>query len=364
MTWERARSPRASCLARTMPSTTGFTHSRWDGLGATLTVMVSPVSATWVPVAPRWYFTSPEPWVESGSVWPSNSEKIWPERLAHRVGEDVQAAAVRHADDRFLHAFAGGVVQDAVQKGDERLPTLQGEAFVADVLRVQEALEALRLHQLLEGPLLARDVQGRVVPRRLHAVLQPVLALGVGDVHVLDADGVAVGVAQDLQDLAQGRLVPAREAARDELAVEVPQGEAVGRGVEVAVGRALAVQGVEVGHQVAAHAVVVDEGQDLGLLLDLLAAARGAAQAGRRVHLPAHRPVRQAQVLEDALVEAVLALQQVFHAGEEEARLRALDDAVVVGRGHGHDLADPEQAQGARRPWRGTRPGSRGCRWR
>ena len=73
----RSRSPRASCLARTIPSTTGFTHSRWLGSGATMTLSASPVSAWCVPAAPRWYFTSPDPCVELGSTLPSNSEKIW-----------------------------------------------------------------------------------------------------------------------------------------------------------------------------------------------------------------------------------------------------------------------------------------------
>ena len=78
--------------------------------------------------------------------------------------------------------------------------------------------------------------------------------------------------------------------------------------------RAGAVERVEVGHEVAAHAVVVDELQDLRLLLDLLAPARRAEEAGVRVHLPLHRPVRQAEVREDAVVEAVLALEEVLHA--------------------------------------------------
>jgi hypothetical protein len=47
-------------------------------------------------------------------------------------------------------------------------------------------------------------------------------------VHVLDADGAAVGVAQDAQDLAQLQEGLAAEAAGGELAVEVPQGEPVG----------------------------------------------------------------------------------------------------------------------------------------
>ena len=45
-------------------------------------------------------------------------------------------------------------------------------------------------------------------------------------------------------------------------------------GVEVPVRRARGVERVEVGDEVAAHPVVVDELEDLRLLVDLLAAAR------------------------------------------------------------------------------------------
>ena len=269
------------------------------------------------------------------------------QRLPHRVREHVQPAPVRHPDHDLVHPLLGRVVQDPVEERDQRLAALQREALVADVLGVQEALEALGLHELLQHAALAGRVQGRVVAGGLHAILEPVLALRVGDVHVLDADGPAVGLAQDLQDLPQGGPVLAGEPVGDELAVEVPQGEAVGRRIEVAVGRALGVQGVEVAHQVAAHPVGVDELQHPGLLLHLLLAAGGAEEAGVLVHLPLDRTVGQAQVLEDPLVEAVLAPEQPLQAGEEEPGLRALDDPVVVGRGHGHDLADPEQAQGA-----------------
>ena len=46
--------------------------------------------------------------------------------------------------------------------------------------------------------------------------------------------------------------------------------------------------------------------------------------------------------LEDRVVEAVLALEQLVDAAQEGARLRALDHAVVVGRGHRHDLLHAE----------------------
>ncbi len=282
------------------------------------------------------------------------------DRLADRVREHVEPPAVRHPDHDLAQPEQRRVVQDPVEQRDQRLAALEREALVADVLRVQEALEALGLDHLLEHALLARGIERRVVARRLHPVLQPLLALGVGDVHVLDADRAAVRLAQHVEDLAQRRAVPlALETAGHELAVEVPEREAVGGGVEVAVRGAVAVERVEVRDQVAAHAVVVDQLQDLGLLLDLLAAAGRAEEAGVRVHLPAHRAVRHAEVGEDALVERVVALQQLLDARQEQARLRALDDAVVVGRRHRHHLADAQHRRACAAPSTCTRPGSR-----
>ena len=206
------------------------------------------------------------------------------EGLAHGVGEDVEAPAVGHAHHHLAHPLLGGVAQDPVEERDERLSALEREALVPDVAGVEEALEALRLHQLLEHPPLAPAVERRVVAGRLHTLLQPRLPLGVGDVHVLDADRPAVGLAQGVEDLPQGGPVlgvAAGVAPGEELAVEVPEGQAVGGRVEVAVGRAVTVEGVEVGHEVAADAVGVDQLEDLGLLLDLLATAAGSAQEGR-----------------------------------------------------------------------------------
>ena len=60
-----------------MPSSTGSTASRCDGFAATETLMFAPAPAVNSPSAPRWYFTSPEPWTVRGSMLPSNSRKIW-----------------------------------------------------------------------------------------------------------------------------------------------------------------------------------------------------------------------------------------------------------------------------------------------
>ena len=67
-----------SCLARTTPSVTGSDASRWLGLATRLVGIRLPLAAVKTPSAPRWYLTSPEPWVDFGSRLPSNSLKICP----------------------------------------------------------------------------------------------------------------------------------------------------------------------------------------------------------------------------------------------------------------------------------------------
>ena len=58
-----------------MPSTTGFTASKCEGLAASSTGMWFPAMLSNSEVIPRWYFTSPDPWVDDSSKFPSNSPK-------------------------------------------------------------------------------------------------------------------------------------------------------------------------------------------------------------------------------------------------------------------------------------------------
>ncbi len=69
----------------------------------------------------------------------------------------------------------------------------------------------------------------------------------------------------------------------------------------------------------------------------------------------------EAEALGDELVEALVALEQLVDRRQERPRLRALDDAVIVGAGDGHDLAHAELAEPLLGHGRRTRPGSR---WR
>ena len=271
--------------------------------------------------------------------------------LAEDVRQHVEAPAVGHAEHGLAHAGVGGLRQQRVEHGDGRLRALEREALLSQVLGVQEALERLGGVQLVED--VALLVLGRLGRRALDLRLDPGLADRVGDVHVLDAERAAVRVAQHPEDVAEwpalgvgvaghGELT---EPAGLELAVEVPDRQAVGGGVELGV--YLDVGGgerVQVGDQVAAHAVGVDELADRDLLVRVDVGAPGLAALVRQ---PADGGVGDLQRREDVVVEVVLSEQQPLDRLQEQPALRALDDAVVVGGGDGDDLAHAELGERA-----------------
>ncbi len=301
--------------------------------------MVSPPRPVKVPSEPRWYLTSPEPCIDFGSRLPSNSRKILRVGLADDVRQHVEPAAVRHADARPRPGAASAAASStASSSGDGGLAALQREPLLADVLGLQEGLERLG------GVEPAQDAQlllalGLVVAA-LDPGLDPAALLRVLDVHVLDADGAAVRVAQHAEDVAQLHHRLAGEAADRELALEVPQRQVVRLDVEVRVLALLVLQRVGVGHQVAADPVGVDQLHDPGGLVDLVVVAVVDIRG------PADRLVGDAQRLEDLVVEVGLTQQQLVHRPEELAGLRALDHPVVVGRGQRHDLGHAQAGQG------------------
>src|SRR3546814_14930750 len=64
------------------------------------------------------------------------------ERLAHEVGEHVEAAAMRHADDHVLEAELAAALQDLLEGRDHRLAAVEAEARGAGVLLVEELLRS------------------------------------------------------------------------------------------------------------------------------------------------------------------------------------------------------------------------------
>ena len=182
------------------------------------------------------------------------------EGLGHEVGEHVEAAAVRHADDHLLEAQPTAALEDLLERRDHRLAAVEPEALGAGVALVEELLESLGGGQALEDrPLAFRGEVGLVVDG-LDALLYPGLLVRLLDVHELDADGAAIGLAHDLEDLPQARGLDPQHVVDEDRPVQVLGAEAVALGIELRMRLdRLQAQRIEVGLQVAAHPVGADQ---------------------------------------------------------------------------------------------------------
>ena len=195
-------------------------------------------------------------------------------------------------------AELGRASDDRLERRQRALAAVQAEPLGARELDVQEALEALGDHQLLEDLLLVLGARAEQVVRALHARLDPGLLLRILDVHELDADLGAVGLAQDLDDPTKRRLLEPQHVVEEELALEVGVGEAVGLGVEL---RVLLVAGeterIEIRQQVAAHPIGADQ-HDHAQVINRSGAgcARCRGRRSRRRRPPGRRAVRSRRV--------------------------------------------------------------------
>ena len=121
-------------------------------------------------------------------------------RLAHHVGQHVEAAAMGHAEHDLLDAELAAALDDLLERRDHRLAAVEAEALGAGVLHVEELLEALGLDRACSGwPSCPSVVKRMSLSVALDAFLDPGLLRRDGDVHELDADVSAVGAAEDLQ---------------------------------------------------------------------------------------------------------------------------------------------------------------------
>ena len=180
--------------------------------------------------------------------------------LHQHIGQHRQAAPVRHADDDFLHAQRAAALDDLFHRRDQAFAAVQAEAFGAHVFDMQEFLKAFGLDQLVQDRLAALAGEGNLLAIAFDAFLQPGGLFGVGDVHVLQGKGAAIGALHDFHDLAHRGVLQAQDIVDEDRPVHVGLGEAIGFGVEFrlvgAVGHA---QRIKIGGQVAPDAVGADD---------------------------------------------------------------------------------------------------------
>ena len=323
-------------MARTMPSSTGSTVSRWDGFAATETLILSPNSETNSPSAPRWYLTSPEPCTVRGSMLPSNSRKIWPYDLPTMLASTFSRPRCAMPITTSSRPAPAASSQSSSSSGMVVSPPSSENRFWPTYLvcrKVSNASASFSLARIRSCSSRGGLVCGRSTRSWIH------LRCSGSWMCMYSMPVVRQYESRRMPRMSRSFMnlpVDAAERAGGELAVQVPQGQAVGGHVQVGVAALLVLQRVGVGHDVAAHPVGVDQLEDARLLGDVLLVAV------RDVRGPADRLVRDPQRLEDLVVEALLAEQQLVQAAQELAGLGALDDPVVVRRGQRHHLADRE----------------------
>ena len=160
-----------------------------------------------------------------------------PVRLAHHLGQHVEAAAMGHAEHDLLHAEIAAALDDLLERRDERLAAVEAEALGAGIFQVQELLEAFGLDQLVEDGALALAGEGDLLVGPFDALLDPRLLGRIGDVHELDAERLAIGALEDADDLADRAEFEPEHVVEEDLAIPIGFREAVMGGMQFLVVR-------------------------------------------------------------------------------------------------------------------------------
>jgi hypothetical protein len=182
-----------------------------------------------------------------------------PRRLAQDVREDVKAAPVRHAEDDFTDALFAGLLDGQVEQGNQAFGAFERKAFGANEFLPHKLFEDGRVGETGQDPELFLARKRQPVLRAFHARLEPATDMHVIDVHVLDADGTAIGIAQALDDLRERGFVAQLHGFGGETLLHVGRGETIKGGIQLGRSRALAVERIDPGHHVATQSVGADQ---------------------------------------------------------------------------------------------------------
>ena len=183
---------------------------------------------------------------------------------------------MRHAEHDLLHAEIAAALDDLLERRDQRLGPVEPEALGAGELDVAELLEALGLDQLVEDRALALAREGDLLVGAFDALLDPLLLVGIRDVHELDAHRLAVGALQDRDDLAHGAEFEAEHLVEEDAAIDVAFAESVRSRIELfVVLLPFEPERIEIGVEVTADAVGADQHQRVDRVARRLLHVRG-----------------------------------------------------------------------------------------
>src|ERR1700730_3871158 len=100
-------------------------------------------------------------------------------RLPHDLGKDIEAAAVRHAEDDVLDPQSAAALDNLLQRRNHGFAAVETEALGARVFDVEELFESLRLDKLVEHRALAFLGERNFLAGAFDPPLQPTLFGGI-----------------------------------------------------------------------------------------------------------------------------------------------------------------------------------------
>ena len=106
-----------------------------------------------------------------------------------------------HCNGNLVDPAVCGLIQDLVQKRDQRLPAFQRETLLAQVFCLQELFESLSVNERRQN--MALFLSGRCFKGAFNAFLDPLSLVWVLDVHVFDTDRTNVGIVQAGKQIAK-----------------------------------------------------------------------------------------------------------------------------------------------------------------
>ena len=106
---------------------------------------------------------------------------------------------MRHAEDDFLDALLAGFFDREIEQRNQTFGAFERKTFCADEFLADEFLERDGVGQSRQNAQLFVAGELDAIFGHFHAALQPATNAEVVDVHVLHADGAAIGVAQPFE---------------------------------------------------------------------------------------------------------------------------------------------------------------------
>src|SRR5690606_35360901 len=124
-------------------------------------------------------------------------------RFADHVHQNVQAAAMRNADDNLLNAGLASLLNEIVQHRNEAIAAFQREALLGRVLRREVQLEPFRSRQMPQDGLALLGGETMAQTALEETALQPEPLGRVRHMGKFGTDGAAPDLAQQRDEVAQ-----------------------------------------------------------------------------------------------------------------------------------------------------------------